>query len=248
MEAKTLEQPLADFMQLVDKEFALRLSPAQLQEFVDLGYDRIQSRLSLHITEHLTDAFARLDEEKLYRIFKDVYLYHIDTLWIKHLDEMEELRDKVGLMGYAQLDPLVVYKSEAFSKFQNLLWRLKFDVTSYIAGIDFAALEQQSSPIMMQENTEEVLLNKLQAVSENIQDMPIVQQQQQQRTAALDQIFDQPKVAYQSDEGIEIFEVEDNKPVGTPVMFDDSAAHKPRPNDLCPCGSGKKYKKCHGLK
>jgi preprotein translocase subunit SecA len=39
-----------------------------------------------------------VDEQKLFQIFRDVYLYHIDTLWIKHLDDMEELRDKVGLM------------------------------------------------------------------------------------------------------------------------------------------------------
>jgi preprotein translocase subunit SecA len=56
---------------------------------------------------------------------------------------MEELRDKVGLMGYAQLDPLVVYKSEAFDKFQNLLYRLQYDVTAYVAGIDFSGIQQQ---------------------------------------------------------------------------------------------------------
>ncbi|MEI7562900.1 MAG: SEC-C domain-containing protein [bacterium] len=134
---------------------------------------------------------------------------------------------------------MVVYKSEAFSKFQNLLWRLKFDVTSYIAGIDFAAIEQQSSPIIMQENTEEGLLNKLQEVSKNIQDIPV------SRPHPSAHIFDQPKVAYQNDDGIEIFEVKDDQVVGTPVIFDDTSKHKPRPNDLCPCGSGKKYKKCH---
>jgi len=241
-EAKTLEQPLADFVQLVDKEFALHLTLDDMQWFVALGYDHIQMQLSSYIVDRLRAIFARLDEEKLYRIFKDVYLYHVDTLWIKHLDEMEELRDKVGLMWYAQLDPLVVYKSEAFSKFQNLLWRLKFDVTSYIAGIDFAAIEQQSSPIIMQENTEEGLLNKLQEVSKNIQDIPV------SRPHPSAHIFDQPKVAYQNDDGIEIFEVKDDQVVGTPVIFDDTSKHKPRPNDLCPCGSGKKYKKCHWAK
>ena len=242
-EAKTLSQPLVDLMQMINKEFALHLTDERIQEFASLGYDHVVPALHTFIVDHLSSVFATIDDERLYHIFKDVYLYHIDILWIKHLDEMEELRDKVGLMWYAQLDPLVVYKSEAYSKFQNLLWRLKLDVTSYIAGIDFVAIQQQTAPIIMQENTEQWLLSKLQEVSQNIQDIPVVVPHPAAR------IFDQPKIAYETDDGVEVFEVEDEKPVGTPVMFDGAApAHKPRPNDLCPCGSGKKYKKCHGLK
>lgn len=242
-EAKALHQPLSDLMQLINKEFALHLADDRLQEFVALGYDHIVPALHTYIVEHLSSAFATIDDERLYHIFKDVYLYHIDILWIKHLDEMEELRDKVGLMGYAQLDPLVVYKSEAFTKFQTLLWRLKLDVTSYIAGIDFVAIQQQQIiPPLMQEQSEETLLSMLQEVSKNIKDAPT-------RPIQPERIFDQKKVAYQTDDGIEIFEVKDEQPVGTPVMFDESApTHKPRPNDPCPCGSGKKYKKCHGMK
>lgn len=70
--------------------------------------------------------------EVVYNVMREIYLYHVDSLWMKHIDEMEYLRDKVGLMGYAQIDPLVIYKKEAFEKFQTLLWRLKVDVTTYL--------------------------------------------------------------------------------------------------------------------
>jgi len=62
-----------------------------------------------------------------------------------------------------------------------------------------------------------------------------------------DQIFADKKAVFESSEGVEVFEVGDNDvAVGVPEVIDTNAKHKPRPNDPCPCGSGKKYKKCHG--
>ena len=129
----------------MNKEFGLGLSSDQMGDFVALDHRELAPKLSEFITRQLSEKLASVDTEQLYRVFKDVYLYHIDTLRIKHLDEMEELRDKVGLMGYAQLDPLVIYKSEAYTKFQNLLYRLKYDVTAYIASLDFSAAQQQAA-------------------------------------------------------------------------------------------------------
>jgi uncharacterized protein YchJ len=62
-----------------------------------------------------------------------------------------------------------------------------------------------------------------------------------------EQIFADKKAVFSSSEGVEVFEVgADDVGVGTPEVIDTNAKHKPRPNDPCPCGSGKKYKKCHG--
>jgi preprotein translocase subunit SecA len=143
-EAQALNQPITEFLSVLDKEFTLSLSDKQLQAFAALSYHDLAPELVTFIVKQLKEKLAAVDQEQLYRVFKDVYLYHIDTLWIKHLDEMEELRDKVGLVGYAQLDPLVIYKSEAFNKFQNLLYRLKYDVTAYIASLDFSAAQAQA--------------------------------------------------------------------------------------------------------
>jgi len=144
LEAQSLEQPINEFLTLMNKEFALSLTDAQLQKFAALSYHDLAPQFAEFITQQLSEKLASVDPEQLYKVFKDVYLYHIDTLWIKHLDEMEELRDKVGLVGYAQLDPLVIYKSEAFTKFQNLLYRLKYDVTAYIASLDFSLAQAQA--------------------------------------------------------------------------------------------------------
>ena len=133
----------------MNKEFALALNDTQLQNFAALSYHDLAPELAEFITKQLSEKLASVEPEQLYKEFKDVYLYHIDTLWIKHLDEMEELRDKVGLVGYAQLDPLVIYKSEAYTKFQNLLYRLKYDVTAYIASLDFSLAQAQAATISL---------------------------------------------------------------------------------------------------
>lgn len=155
---------------------------------------------------------------------------------------MEYLRDKVGLMWYAQLDPLIVYKAEAYDKFQILLYRLKFDVTAYIAGIDFAMINQQNQPqqvVMAGSQSEAEYLKMLQQVSSEVKEVKL------EKTTAKSP----EKMVYENADGFEIFEVDDtNKPKWTPDVFDEPVIPQPgdkvRPNDPCTCGSGKKYKKC----
>ncbi|MEI6672963.1 MAG: hypothetical protein WCL02_06655 [bacterium] len=96
--AKTLGQTTAQFLRVIDKEFSLKLEYKQFQDFEAMDFDKLQSELSLFMLDQLKAKFAMMDVDRLYQIFKDVYLYHLDTLRVKHLDDMEYLRDKVGLM------------------------------------------------------------------------------------------------------------------------------------------------------
>jgi preprotein translocase subunit SecA len=96
--AKVLEQSPIQFLRVMDKEFSLKLEHQQMQTFGDMTFDKLQVELSLFMLDQLKAKFDVMDVDKLYQIFKDVYLYHLDTLRVKHLDDMEYLRDKVGLM------------------------------------------------------------------------------------------------------------------------------------------------------
>jgi len=82
----------------MDKEFSLKIEHKQFQIFEEMTFEHLQVELSLFMLDQLKAKFVMMDVDRLYQIFKEVYLYHLDTLWIKHLDEMEYLRDKVGLM------------------------------------------------------------------------------------------------------------------------------------------------------
>lgn len=232
--AKTLNQTQAEFLSVIEKTYSLHLTAEQKQNFSAIPREMLHTQVCSHITDHLKQNMQKIDPQRMYLILKDVYLHHIDILRVKHIDDMEYLRDQVGLMGYAQLDPLIVYKKEAFDKFQTLLYNLKVDITTYIAGIDFAGIHEQEQlqQLMMQKSTkDQQYLQLLQKVSQQVKEAP-------------------KKMTYENQNGLEVFEVKDdqptNQPATEPQVIDLNTSHKARPNDPCPCGSGKKYKKCCG--
>jgi len=236
-----LNQTPGEFIQTLDKVFSLKLSAEDIAKYASMTFEALQKPLAEHVTAHIQKNMESIDQERMYLILKDVYLYHIDTLWVKHIDEMDYLRDKVGLMGYAQLDPLIVYKKEAFDKFQNLLYNLKLDISTYIAGIDFAGIQQQ----------EELQQLRVANQAKDNQYVQLLQKVSQNVKAAPQQAKPQPqteKMVFGDQDGFEIFETKDGTPTGAPetTVIDTNANQKTRPNDPCPCGSGKKYKKCCG--
>jgi preprotein translocase subunit SecA len=66
-----------------------------ISEFAGLNFAQLQDKITENLIHKITTAFSSVDEIIVYMLLKDVYLYHIDTLWVKHIDEMEYLRDKV---------------------------------------------------------------------------------------------------------------------------------------------------------
>jgi preprotein translocase subunit SecA len=94
-DAQKLNQTTNEFLNLMNKEFSLNLSSADFEKFQTISFDELKTEFSKYVTEQLKNKLNLPDKEKLYQVFKDVYLYHIDTLRVKHIDEMEYLRDKV---------------------------------------------------------------------------------------------------------------------------------------------------------
>ncbi len=123
-----------------------------------------------------------------------IYLGSLDEKWMDHLDNMESLRDGIGLRGYAQRDPLVEYQQEAFGMFERLIGAIESDVVRKIYRI---------TPIQQPPTPQPIVLRKDEAVG-----------------------------------------VETKKKIIEPAA--NTAVKKLGRNDPCWCGSGKKWKKCHG--
>ncbi len=98
------------------------------------------SDLRDYLVSFIKDQFNQkkeyISDEKFQEIAKILYLKSIDKLWVDHIDEMQQLREKVGLFWYAQLDPLVMYKKESYEKFQKLLFNIKKDALSSFIKLD----------------------------------------------------------------------------------------------------------------
>lgn len=151
-------------------------------------------------------AFGSADWNRLQRL---LLLQSLDTLWMNHLDEIDYLRQGIGLRGYGQKDPLVEYKREAYDLFVGLMDTVRktylvslFKLSTAHPGIT------SSTPRAME----------FRGASENIEQFAGVSSQGQEQ-----------KVVQPTETLSPIHETET---VGR--------------NDPCPCGSGKKYKRCHG--
>jgi preprotein translocase subunit SecA len=261
--AENTQQSITDLLEILHKEFGLECTNEQKEQFSKLDYNTLNEQLEKKLVAYFQSAFETLDKQLLFTIFRDVNLQVIDKLRVAHLDEMQYLKDKVGFMGYAQLDPLIVYKKESFEKFQDLLARITSDTASILIRVNFTTVaNQQEAQLKFIEAVEQhpELLEKLKSASKFT---PLVKERgalqgnksslsgqnptllplQQGGTSG----NDPRKMLFSDEDGVEIFEVEDSsstpETVSTVILPEK---RKIRPNDPCPCGSGKKYKKCCG--
>ncbi len=110
-----------------EQELAWFTNERKLNEYLDSS---LESTYSTKLTW--------IDPEKLNEYAKRVYLWVIDKYRMEHIDEMSYLREKVSLWSYAQQDPLVIYKKEAYGKFQGLLGIIKKETLSQMIKTDYS--------------------------------------------------------------------------------------------------------------
>ncbi len=154
------------------------------------------------------------------QIEKQILLQAIDGKWREHLVTLEHLRSVIGFRGYAQRDPLNEYKSEAFQLFESLLDGLREDVTQKLSQVRPMTPEEQRA-----------LMDQIAA-------------QRAQAEAAQRAALERAQQAALAASGEAAPATE-----GAAAGFneaDPSTWGNPGRNDPCPCGSGKKFKHCHG--
>ena len=150
-----------------------------------------------------------------------IVLRSIDTHWMDHIDAMAHLREQVAFSGYAQRDPLIEYQDRAFRMFQELLQTIDVTIVRTLMGIDFV----QFAPQRVIQQAEEELTG--------------LQTNESEIEGELTQTGVQASL-----EGSAVLQSAQRKhaPAAQPLNSD-----KVGRNDPCPCGSGKKFKKCHGM-
>ncbi len=109
-------------------------SQKQVKNFVSstTNPEEINNRLQKIIDETYESRIKQLSDPTMTQIEKLVSVTTIDQLWMQHLDDLTDLRDGIGLRGYAQKDPLVEYKQEAFTMFESLLARINSQIAQRI--------------------------------------------------------------------------------------------------------------------
>ncbi|MBI3260811.1 SEC-C domain-containing protein [Candidatus Berkelbacteria bacterium] len=175
---------------------------------------------------------------------RTVYLRVIDTFWIDHLNLMSDLREGIGLRGYAQRDPLVEYKQEAYALYQRLLRSIEDEVVNILTKVEIAP---QQAPRAIPEPPREVIS---QGANEEAAGEVIEESQRPETRDKRQETADTPKPTQQSGVTVTVRKrgEKTSEPANQSALTDrfPSAIPKVGRNEPCPCGSGKKFKKCHG--
>jgi preprotein translocase subunit SecA len=216
-----------------------------------IAEEEIRERLQDKADAAAARKTSELSPDIMRRIEKAVLLQTLDYLWREHLVALEHLRQAVGLRGYAQRDPLHEYKSEAFQLFAHMLSRLRRDVTGQLMHVVLAPgapseLDEFGELPEMQAHHLDPLTGEDDFEAEAA---PAPRSRQERRAAAKQAGGGSARGAGPARGG-------SPKDAGrapaqrgraaTVNPGDPSSWGKVARNAPCPCGSGKKFKHCHG--
>jgi len=157
----------------------------------------------------------------------------LDHHWREHLVMLEHLRSVIGLRGYAQRDPLNEYKSEAFALFERLLSQLRIDVTRQIGALRPMTPEEQAERQRMVDEMRARIQAQMEAQLQARAEAAAAAEQAQRDAL--------PAGAMAFSLGVNGAATEDAADPNDPSTWSKTGRNSP-----CPCGSGKKYKHCHG--
>ena len=235
---------VAGFAQALERDFGATLP---IKEWIDAEEEGDVSLLRTKIVTGLEAAYeqklATLGTEMMRHIEKQVMLQTLDTHWREHLAAMDYMRQGIYLRSYAQKNPKQEYKREAFELFSAMLDRIKFDTVTMLSKIQIRSqaeiereeLERQQRLARALQLQHAEAISPIQAgagVEEAAAGASALEVLQAPRRGPVPPPAPGPAVP--------------GPPAAGPAMPFVRQVPKVGRNELCPCGSGKKYKHCHG--
>src|SRR6266852_1888615 len=163
-----------------------------------MSHNELADTLVTRVKERYAEKEKMFGETMMRWLERRIILDIVDTQWKDHLLTLDHLKEGIGLRGYGQKDPLVEFKKEAFTLFEDMMGRIDTETVRYLFLVQPAKPEDEAREIERRQRRQQ-------------------QELQYQAGAA---------------------QAEEPKPIRTGA--------KVGRNEPCPCGSGKKYKKCHG--
>jgi preprotein translocase subunit SecA len=186
-----------------------------------LDPETIENRVSEMANAKFQAKGAALDQAVWRQVEKSILLQTLDHHWKEHLSTLDALRQVIYLRAYAQKNPVNEYKQEAFGLFERMLFAIREGVTKTIATNDFRAEEELAQPALPE--LPDFLTTHID---------PFTGEDNSDDIDAGSRGFVTTKIA---------------RPVIASGLNDPYAGNPDlRRNDPCPCGSGQKYKHCHG--
>lgn len=201
----------------LESDFGLQMSLVDMvKSHEELDAEGIAAKVQERINQHFAEKEAGVGEETMRALEKHVMLTVLDQSWKEHLARMDYLRQGIYLRGYAQKQPKQEYKKEAFELFSDMLENVKREVVTLLSRVRIRS-------------------------DEEVQALEAAERQQVEARLSQSQFQHQDAGSYSADE--EAAQVEAAQQGVAQLQRDEPKIGR---NDPCPCGSGKKYKHCHG--
>lgn len=200
----------------IETEFEVKLP---IQQWLDEDRSVNESVIHERVYAAVDEAYeskCALVGADMRKIERHIFLQVLDTLWKEHLATMDHLRHGIHLRAFAQKNPKQEYKREAFELFQQMLESLKHDVVRFLSHLRLQ--QDENSEALEQQRREEQAKRAMEFQHAESSGLNLEEEDEQPAQAA---VAAQPETF-----------VRDTPKVGR--------------NEACPCGSGKKYKQCHG--
>jgi preprotein translocase subunit SecA len=184
-----------------------------------IAEDEVKERVERRADEFMAAKVAKWGPDVMRYVEKSILLQTLDHLWREHLVMLDHLRQVIGLRGYGQRDPLNEYKAEAFALFESMVGHLREAVTAQLMRVEVVQQPAEEQP----------------------QSLPFMEAHKVDPSTGEDEMMlaDAPMTA-SAVAGADTATVVERNPK------DPTTWGKVGRNEVCPCGSGKKYKHCHG--
>jgi preprotein translocase subunit SecA len=232
-------------------QFGVKLNLKDLEDRVRGDVEEILNEL---LTKRYLEKESVVGPEMMRQAERVIMLNVIDQQWKDHLLSMDHLKEGIGLRGYGQKDPLIEYKKESYVLFQDMMDRIEDESIRYLfflqvstgptppggysLGGDDGGRPRPILPFSPDGEDEEEEDEEAEAVAAGVG----VDERKAAQSAVLDVTRNIQRRKDKEMAALQFAGGEANRTPNKPVL----KGKKPGRNDLCPCGSGKKYKKCCG--
>ncbi|HEY1424578.1 MAG TPA: preprotein translocase subunit SecA [Candidatus Acidoferrum sp.] len=230
------------FLAEVHSQFGIDAKAAEADP-ASLNHDQLSDAIAEAVAKKYDDKEKQLTPDLVRWLERRIILDVVDGQWKDHLLSLDHLKEGIGLRGYGQKDPLVEFKKEAFILFEDMMARIDNETIRYLFNVQVqmegnqppqGGVPPQGSPQPGPPTRSRPLAAAASAAA-RVADEPPAQLPAFAREMERKQQRQEKEMQYQSGTA----QAEAPKPV--------RAGAKVGRNDPCPCGSGKKYKKCHGV-
>lgn len=126
-----------DLLEKISRTYYIHFSASELEKLLESDINVLAEEIKNKVLSHYLMAFKAIDNEELYVLFSEIHLFYLDRWWIEHIDTMQRLKDQVAFAGFAQQDPLLMYKKESFEKFQDFYNMLETEIALYLLKVDY---------------------------------------------------------------------------------------------------------------